>query len=124
MHRQQAIGLLLQPLLSLLMLAVRTMPVAARSSDPVLMATVMTAEDDVPQLSRTTASNGTEHLLLLEGDSDRIRCFGGDAGPFLKKPIAVLPQAVCHRRHNSVSSPALSLHRFPADSGEAGERVR
>jgi hypothetical protein len=68
MNRQQAIALLLQPALSLLMLTIRTMPIAARSTHPVLMMTLSALKDHMPQLSRATSLNRAEHLSLLECD--------------------------------------------------------
>ena len=67
MNRQQAIALLLQPGLSLLMLTVRTMPIAARAPHPVLMMTLLSAlKDHMPQLTRATPPNRDEHFSLLE----------------------------------------------------------
>ena len=89
MDRQQAIGLLLEPRLSLFMLAVRTVPIAARASHPVLTLTAVAGEDDVPQLSGATACDRTEHLALLERDwcCDR----SPDRVTLLKKRVAMLP---------------------------------
>ena len=66
MNRQQAIALLLQPGLSLLMLTVRTMPIAARATHPVLMMTLSALKDHMPQLTRATPPNRDEHFSLLE----------------------------------------------------------
>jgi hypothetical protein len=68
LHRQQAIGLLLQPLLSLLMLARRTVAITTRPSDPVLATTAAAFEDHRSKFSRATARDGAEHLPLLQGD--------------------------------------------------------
>jgi hypothetical protein len=85
MDRQQAIGLLLQPLLSLLVLAVRTMPIAARSSDPVLMVALTAFKDHMSQFAGAATLNRAEHSALLECDL---------VMTLTKKRLAMLPQTV------------------------------
>ena len=97
MDRQQAIGLLLEPLLSLFMLAVRTVPVAARASHPVLMAAVVAFKDHMTQFARSTSLNRTQDFALVKSDF---------VSTLLKKRLAMLPQTVGDGRH--VAAPGSS----------------
>ena len=90
MNRQQAIGLLLQPPLSLLVLTIRTMPIAARTSDPVLMVALTARKDHMPQLARATALNRAEHFALLKCNF---------VVTLTKKHAAMLPQTIGDGRH-------------------------
>ena len=83
LHRQQAIGLLLQPLLSLLMLARRTVAIATRPSNPMLTFAAVTFEDYVTKFSGATACYCAEHLPLLQRDLVKV---------LPKKRMAMLPQ--------------------------------
>ena len=110
MNRQQAIGLVLQRLetgsgtncaqhpagrsgnwfLTPFPDAIRTMPIAARATDPVLMVALTAREDHMPQLARATALNRAEHFALLKCDL---------VMALTKKRLAMLPQTVGDRRH-------------------------
>ena len=90
MDRQQAIGLFLQPCLSLLVLAVRTVPIAARASDPVLMAAVVAFKDHMTQFARSASLNRTQDFALLKSDF---------VSTLLKKRLTMLPQTVGDGRH-------------------------
>ena len=120
MHRQQAIGLLLQPLLSLLMLAVRTMPVSARSTHPVLMMALMAFKDHMSQLTRATALNRAEHFALLKSDLCCGRSPDRATSALLKKFVAMLPQTVGDSGHGREITSA-AQHRRPLRAGSVAD---
>lgn len=116
MNRQQAIRLLLQPLLSLLVLAIRTMPVAARAPNPVLMMALSAFKDHMPQLSCATPLNGAEHFTLLECDL---------VMTMLKKRLAMLPQTVGDSGHQAERGEGyLTGTSPPSASGGSGRGRR
>ena len=121
MDRQQTIGLLLQPLLSLLVLAVRTVPIAARTTHPVLTLTAIAGEDHMPQLTRATTRDGAEHFALLECDF---------VSALLQKQFAMLPQTVGDCGHdwlriltNPATSPAPRRRLHRADCSVADDET-
>ena len=72
------------------MLATRTMPIAARASDPVLMVALTACKDHMSQFARATALNRAEHFALLKCDL---------VMALTKKRLAMLPQTVGDCRH-------------------------
>ncbi len=86
LHRKQFAGLLGEPGLSLLLLAVRTMPIAAGATDPVTGLARLAAIHHVAKLTRFATRDQSQHLavmgrhaLLVLGDvagSKRSQCIG------------------------------------------------
>ena len=89
------------------MLTIRTMPIAARATNPVLMMALSAFKHHMPQLTCAAALNRAEHFTLLECDlcCGRTRCCGRSpdrATPTpLQKRLAMLPQTVGDCGHGS-----------------------
>ena len=121
MNRQQAIGLLLQPRSSFFVLAIRTMPIATRPSNPVLMVTLTAFKDHMAQLACAAALNRAEHFALLKCDL---------VIALTKKRLAMLPQTIGDGGHDvdetRATSPVLAPRRRfpPAGSVADDETVR
>ena len=90
MHRQQAVGLLGQPPLGLLVLAAGTMPVAARTSHPVPVTAAATAVDQVSQQSTSASPDRVTDFALLKRNT---------LAKLLQIRRAMLPQTIGNRRH-------------------------
>ena len=88
--RQQAVGLLLEPGLGLLVLAGRAMPVAARSADRVDLPAGLADVEHGPEFACAARGDRVQHLLVLPGH--------GGAEPLEILP-AVPPQDVGDGRH-------------------------
>jgi hypothetical protein len=95
MNGQQTFGLFLQPLLSLFVLTIRTVPIAARSSDPVLATTIVALIHDRSQFARATARENTQHSSHLNGRGISI---------VLKKRGNMLPKTFGNRGHGIMTT--------------------
>lgn len=69
MHRQKSLRLTREPLLRLLVLTGRTVTVAARTPDPVAMATAGALEERVAEFARATTDECAQHLTLSPRDA-------------------------------------------------------
>ncbi len=86
LHRQQLIGLLGEPLLSLFDLAVGAVSITAGPSHPMFGLTTLAAVDQIPQPTRSTANQQPQHFTVMR-----------------RHPVLVLGQVVRNKPSQGVS---------------------